>query len=61
MKNLFKTLSPKRILTEALSPKRILTDILSPKRIIAGALACIMLGSLLIPAFAEDQPSGGTC
>lgn len=44
-----------------LSPKRILTDILSPKRLIAGALACLMLGSLLIPAFAEDQPSGGTC
>ena len=41
MKNLFKTLSPKRL--------------------IAGALACLMLGSLLIPAFAEDQPSGGTC
>ena len=43
-----------------LSPKRILTDILSPKRIIAGALACLMLGSIFIPAFAEDQPSGGT-
>ena len=40
MKNLFKTLSPKRI--------------------IAGALACLMLGSFLIPAFAEDQSSGGT-
>ena len=51
MKNLFKTLSPKRILT----------DILSPKRIIAGALACLMLGSIFIPAFAEGQPSGGTC
>ena len=50
MKNLFKTLSPKRILTETLSPKRI----------IAGALACLMLGSIFIPAFAEDQPSGGT-
>ena len=44
-----------------LSPKRILTDILLPKRIIAGALACLMLGSIFIPAFAEDQPSGGTC
>ena len=33
---------------------------LSPKRIIAGALACLMLGSIFIPAFAEDQPSGGT-
>ncbi len=43
-----------------LSPKRILTDILSPKRIIAGALACLMLGSIFIPAFAEDHPSGGT-
>ena len=44
-----------------LSPKRILTDILSPKRIIAGVLACLMLGSIFIPAFAEGQPSGGTC
>ena len=45
-----------------LLPKRILTDILSPKRIIAGGpLACLMLGSFFIPAFAEDQPSGGTC
>ena len=41
MKNLFKTLSPKRL--------------------IAGALACLMLGSIFIPAFAEGQPSGGTC
>ena len=43
-----------------LSPKRILTETLSPKRLIAGALACLMLGSIFIPAFAEGQPSGGT-
>ena len=38
-----------------------LFNILSPKRIIAGALACLMLGSIFIPAFSEGQPSGGTC